>query len=418
MNAMPRAKGFDHTLAFLRDPYRFIGKWHQRLGSDVFEARLLVQPTICMTGPEAARAFYDPERLQREGAMPNPVRKTLIGEGGVQGLDDAAHHHRKMMLMATMTPECIDDLRELTARTLHHASLRWASLEGVVLYDEIRDVLTRAVCKWAGVPLDEEDVTLRKEHLTALFQHAGTIGIPHLGARLARKRCEAWLSNVIESYRSRVAPAEPAYPAEVIAHHRDRDGKLLDTRVAAVELLNLLRPTVALSVYIVFCAHALHHHPVWRERLQAADDAEAERFVHEVRRFYPFFPAVAARVRHDFEWQGFRFPEGRRVMLDLYGTNHDPRTWGDPEAFRPDRFKNWDGSAFNFIPQGGGDHVANHRCAGEWLTLALMKEALTFLTRSVTYEVPEQDLRIDMTQLPALPPSGMVLGGLTLLRTE
>src|SRR5690606_17387043 len=141
----------------------------------------------------------------------------------------------------------------------------------------------------------------------------------------------------------------------------------------------------------------------------AGDDEYTGWFVQEVRRFYPFFPAVAARVRHDFEWRGYRFPKGRRVLLDLYGTDHDSRTWGDPEAFRPERFRDWDGSPFNFIPQGGGDHYEHHRCAGEWITIALMKNAAVFLARRLRYDVPGQDLRIDYRQLPALPKSKFVM---------
>ena len=36
--------------------------------------------------------------------------------------------------------------------------------------------------------------------------------------------------------------------AEQVAAHRDEHGALLPPRIAAVELLNLLRPTVAVSV--------------------------------------------------------------------------------------------------------------------------------------------------------------------------
>ena len=45
-----------------------------------------------------------------------------------------------------------------------------------------------------------------------------------------------------------------------------------DERVAAVELLNLLRPTVAIARFIVFAALALHLHPEWRARV--AEDEE------------------------------------------------------------------------------------------------------------------------------------------------
>lgn len=122
-----------------------------------------------------------------------------------------------------------------------------------------------------------------------------------------------------------------------------------------------------------------------------------------------FFPAVPARVRADFDWHGYHFPAKTRVMLDLHGTNHDARIWRDPQTFRPDRFATWDGSPFNFIPQGPGSHTHNHRCPGEWITIELMKLALHFFLNVMHYSVPAQDLQIDQARLPALPRSGMIL---------
>jgi fatty-acid peroxygenase len=132
-------------------------------------------------------------------------------------------------------------------------------------------------------------------------------------------------------------------------------------------------------------------------------------FVQEVRRFYPFFPLVAARVRNSLAWNGYRFAQGTRVLLDLYGTNHDQRLWDRPEVFQPLRFREWNGSAFNFVPQGGGDHAVHHRCPGEWITIALMKQALAFMTRSMTYDVPKQDLRVRLSRMPAIPRSRFVI---------
>ena len=57
-----------------------------------------------------------------------------------------------------------------------------------------------------------------------------------------------------------------------IASHRDLGGQPLPLRIASVELLNVLRPTVAVAVFITFAAHALHLHPEWRARFRAGDD--------------------------------------------------------------------------------------------------------------------------------------------------
>tara|TARA_R100001369_G_scaffold49810_2_gene76568 strand:+ start:243 stop:476 length:234 start_codon:yes stop_codon:yes gene_type:complete len=71
-----------------------------------------------MSGPEAARLFYDSSRFMRHGAMPKAIQKTLLGQGGVQGLDDEAHRHRKQPFMTPMTHECIEHLLQTAPRSL------------------------------------------------------------------------------------------------------------------------------------------------------------------------------------------------------------------------------------------------------------------------------------------------------------
>lgn len=57
-----------------------------------------------------------------------------------------------------------------------------------------------------------------------------------------------------------------------------------------MELINLLRPTVEVAWFVMFAALALHQYPECRDKLDAGQDDYLERFVQEVRRFYPFFP--------------------------------------------------------------------------------------------------------------------------------
>jgi fatty-acid peroxygenase len=173
-----------------------------------------------------------------------------------------------------------------------------------------------------------------------------------------------------------------------------------------VELLNVLRPTVATAVYITFVAHALGAYPAWRERLASGDGSEDLAFVEEVRRHYPFFPAVAAITREEFRWRGHRFPPGRRVLLDLYGTNHDSRYWPDPERFAPDRFLGEEPDRFAFVPQGGGDPAVHHRCPGEPIATRLMVVALDQMVRHMTHTPLAPSAPVDFGRLPALPTGG------------
>lgn len=408
MPKTPHTKGLDDTVSLLADPYLFISKRCERFGAHAFETRLLLKETTCLKGAEAAELFYDNSRFKREGAMPAAIQKTLLGQGGVQGLDDEAHRHRKRLFMSLMAPERVSALAEFFEVEWRRAAQGWAGRWEIVLYDELHEPLTRAVCAWAGVPLADDEASNRAGELRALFDAAGSASPRHLWSRLARRRVDAWAAGIIEDARAgRISPS-PETALYAVAGHRDLDGDLLAPHIAAVELVNVLRPTVATAVYITFVAHALQLYPENRRALAEQPDY-AELFVQEVRRFYPFFPAVVARARTAFEWNGNAVPEERQVMLDLYGTNHDAASWAEPDEFRPERFRTWNGSAYNFIPQGGGDHYHGHRCPGEWIVIEIMKVAARLLTGPMAYEAPEQDLSIDFSRLPALPKSGFVM---------
>lgn len=415
MRAIPRESAPDSTLALARDPYGFIADGCRRHGSDVFEARIMLQRTIFLSGAEAAALFYDPERFRRSGATPGRFEKTLFGRGGVQGFDGEAHRHRKRMFMSLMTSERIEALGGIAGRYWQDYARDWQNQKTVVLYPQVQELLCRAVCNWAGVPLAGEEVQDRTSDLSALYEQAGSLGPKHWRARLARHRAERWAAGVIAAIRAGRLETEPDGAARVIAWHRELDDQLLSHRVAAVELLNILRPTVAVSVFITFVALALHEYPAARDALKGGDNGYVEPFVQEVRRFYPFFPAVAARVRRDFQWHGYSFTAGRRALLDLYGTNHDAAVWDDPYSFSPERFLDRETCAFDFIPQGGGDHYLGHRCPGEWIAMELMKVAVHYLGGRLRYRVPKQDLSIDQARLPALPRSGFVIRDVRLL---
>ena len=336
---VPRDRGIDATLRMAVEGYEFISRGCRRHRSDVFETRLLLQRTICMRGAEAARLFYDTERFQRSGATPARVQKTLFGQGGVQGLDGDAHRRRKGLFMSLMTLEAISDLTTMFVERLRDEIDRWQHAHSVVVHDRMGRILCEAVCAWTGVPLDESELQRRVDDLRAMIESPAKVGPAHWRGRVARKRAERWVGGIVEQVRGGSLQPPEGRGLHAVAWHRDAAGELLDTHAAAVELLNVVRPTVAIDRFVTFAALALHDHPEWRERLRDGGDDVCERFVQEVRRFYPFFPATAARVRRPFDWDGVHFEPGRRVLLDLFGTDQDPRVWEHPRRFDPDRFR-------------------------------------------------------------------------------
>ncbi len=384
----------DDTLTLKLDGYAFIGHRCRELGTDVFETRILLQRTVCMLGADAARCFYDGERIQRDGAAPMRVQATLFGRGGVQSLDGAAHHVRKQMFMQLLAPANVRRLCELFETSLLSALPRWA--DRAVLFDEAQDALCRAACAWAGITLDDER---RIRDLAAMIDGGGGAGPRNWRGRVGRARAEWWVEKQIEQVRSGVLPGIGA-----LGVFANSD---LEARIAAIELLNMIRPTVAVARYVTFAALALHEYPHTEDLVH--DESTLDPFVHEVRRFFPFFPAVVGRARRTFTFHDVEIREGDRVMLDLYGTNHDPRVWERPDEFHPERFIGRAIDPYTLIPQGGGDTPTGHRCPGEALTIELIKSSVRFLTRRISYEVPPQDLSISLSRIPAQPASRFVI---------
>jgi fatty-acid peroxygenase len=403
---MPR---LENGFKLLTKGYGWLPDKRRASGRRTVPTRLGGRPVTALEGPEAARFLYDEAHVHRSHAVPEPVQATLFGKGAVHTLDGEAHRVRKAMFVALLMRE--DGIAALTQRVTaawDDAVAEWTRRSHVVLFDEAGRVLAGAVCRWAGVPVTDEEVPGIALDLLAMVDGFATGGPRHFRARQARGRREAWLAQLVTDVRAGTVTVPAGSAVEVVARHRGADGEQLDPRVAAVELLNIIRPTTAISWLVAFSGHALIRWPENRQRLAEGDASFAEAFAHEVRRFYPFAPFIGGRAPRETEWDGVRIPKDSMVLLDLYGQNHDAELWGDPYAFRPDRFLGRDIGAFELVPQGGGDPRTGHRCPGEQMTVALLAALAVRLAR-LDVDVPQQDVSISLRRIPARPASGIVL---------
>lgn len=413
MREIPQARTLDATIPFLSSGYPYITRQCRRYGSDAFLTRLMLRKTLCVVGEDGARMFFHPDRFTRRGAVPPTAMLLLQDLGSVQSLQGTAHRHRKAMFMNLMSPAGIQKLVDLFRNEWLARIPGWKKCDRLVLHFEVEEILCKAAFLWCGLPINNVDLQARTREYRAMIEGAGAVGPRNWRGLWLRNRSERWARRLIEDIRAdaREIPRDAA--ASIVAHHQDENGKVLPTKIAAIELLNLLRPIVAVARFITFAALALHEHPREREQLQAGRSEEAlEFFVQEVRRYYPFFPVLAGIACEDFEWRSQTFRKGLMVVLDLYGTNHDPRIWQDAEAFRPNRFQHWDESPYNFIPQGGGDLRSGHRCPGERITIELIKESVRLLL-SMDYVVPAQDLEVDLARLPSIPQSRFIISNVS-----
>jgi fatty-acid peroxygenase len=368
---------FDSSLALRAEPHDFISGECARLGRDAFETRLLLCRAVCMSGVEAAALFGDADRIE-------PISRSS---------SDWDPQARAAMLQPLVEPPQLRHLARLAEEGWQRSAAAWSARPQVVLYDELKVLLTRVVCEWAGVPLAEGEPLRRSRQLAALFEGTASLGIGRLKAWDARRRLMRWLGRLVEQVRTRRFRVAYHSALRAVAEHHGPDGRLLQAKRAAAELIELMRPALTAALDIVFAAHALKAHPECLQRLaDAADPGYADRFVQEVRRCYPVTAPLAGRARRDFEWHGCRFRRHMRVLLDLAGSHHPPRQWAAPDDFRPERFRD----APPRLPCWPHD-------PGAAIGAELTRASAVFLARRLEWETPPQSLAIDRRRRPALP---------------
>lgn len=398
---IPRLPWPDDTLRFLRDGYAYGSRGFAHVSDSSFRTRMLGRPVLVIRGLDAARFFYEGGRFSRSGSMPTSVAHLLQDEGSVQRLEGPQHLRRKRFFLDSLDDHSKRaDLTAAYGRAWNRRS-HATDRRPTRLLDHSAAALCDAALEWVGAddsaPIDSAD-------LMSMIDNAGRFGVPNWMARLRRRTTEHRVTSMIEDAR-RLPP--DSTPLSRIAHF-DEDGMPLALPVATVELLNLLRPIVAVAHFATFAALALHRHPEWRETVSS--DASVRRaFAQEVRRYFPFFPVVAGTAMRELRWQGEEVPVGSWVMLDLYGTDHFDEIWNSPRKFDPNRFLTEDAGSRVIVAQGTGDYAGTHHCPGEPVTVDLLERTLLLLTTGPGYSVPPQDLRISLRRFPAVPESGFMI---------
>lgn len=395
----------------LDEGYLLFSTLREEANAPVVKARLLNKEVIAVYGQEAAKKFYDPNNFKREGAMPKLVLKTLFGEEGVQTMDGKSHEHRKTIFMNLMTPKRMEDYHQIVDKNL---SEKLDQQHGEFdLFDLSKDVLFRSICEWAGIDLSKipkEEVEQLADYQISMISSAVTNPATHIKGVENRKKSEKWAQSLIEDARIHPVANKEEVALYAFANATDEQGELLPINVAAVELLNVIRPTVALTVWIALMGHALFSRPDIYQRLRAEFTQLQDSFIQEMRRYYPFFPMLPAFATKDVEIDGYMIPKDSWVVLDLYGTNHDERSIESPEVFRISRYLGKEkhisyDEEYEMIAQGGGKFEAMHRCAGEWITLHTLRVFSDQLVNKYEFSVPDQDWSIPMNQFPTFPNS-------------
>src|SRR5690606_8461624 len=104
---------------------------------------------------------------------------------------------RKQMFMSLMKPASIEEICDLAERHWHEAAKNWQELQQVNFFDQLQEILFKAICEWSGIPLSDVDVTQRTREIALMIDGAGSVGPRNWRGAFHRQRSEAWLRELV-----------------------------------------------------------------------------------------------------------------------------------------------------------------------------------------------------------------------------
>ncbi len=179
---------------------------------------------------------------------------------------------------------------------------------------------------------------------------------------------------------------------------RDDQGRPLSDDELRDELLGLLgagHETTATA--LAWASERLSRHPAVQQQLAGeldeGGDAYLEAVIQETMRSRP--PVIdSVRIAvEDTELGGYTVPAGTHVGAMFCLTHRRADVWGDPLAFRPDRFLEGKPAPYSFTPFGGGVR----RCVGAPLANSEIRIVLKQMLQRFSLapcEAPEEKMRL------------------------
>jgi len=366
-----------HTLEYLRDPFGFGFRMHDRYGP-IFRSRVFFETGLAVATPDfAERFFVDKDELfsSRQGWW------NVLGAffpGGLMLRDFGEHRvHRRIMQVAFRKEalrgyfELIDPIAQAAVDTL-------APGQPTAMYPFIKHLLLdTAAAVFVGVDLGAESDRLNRDFVRVM--HAAGAAVrspipltPYWRGLRARARLKSWFMRLLTTRPE----GERADMMSLLRRAVSEEGERFTDDEIVEHVLFLLMAAHDTTTSGVTCLlMLLAQHPAWQERVRAEllayperlgfDDVQSLELTYdcfrEALRLYPPVRSVPRRTTRACEVEGHAIPANTPMWVNIEVNHRDPSIWTDPDAFDPVRFaaprEEHKRHKFAWLPFGGGAHT-------------------------------------------------------------
>ena len=398
----PKAPAVLQTLAWAVAPTWVMARYARLLG-DTFTLTLAPSgmKLVMVSDPEAVKTvFTAPPEVAPSAAGSSPIAG-IMGPSSVLIQTGPEHMRQRKLLLPPFHGERMREYEDVIVEATRTDMASWPLGSPMVLQEHTRRITLEVILR-AVFGVEAGRMGPLKDAIGALVEpmqavrlmvttlRRMSLGRPTGAIGRALDRFDEVLYEEIARRRAQPDLAERKDILSMLLLARDEEGEPMTDSELRDELVTLLlagHETTATSV--AWAIERLVRHPQKLRRLMAEIDEGGEdeymtAVVNETLRVRPVVPIVVRLLQEELEVGGYALPAGTRVAPSIYLTNRSAQVYGDPEAFRPERFLEAATETFSWIPFGGGIR----RCIGASFAQMEMKVMLRTMLSELAPHAP------------------------------
>lgn len=425
----PRAPKAWQFLRWVSDPVGYSEACERRYGP-VFALRIFLFDRVVLASDpgDVQRILTDSEHLVG-GDVARQLVEPMVGTTSVLTTRGADHMRQRKLLLPPMHENLVERWSE-RIEAIALAELSRLPLDRpIAVRPAMQRITLEVICRLVfGAETSAQVGELRRALVRSLDPRLSPLlffptmlrrrGRLNPARRVLDRRDEVYrlIAELIAERRCSPDLAERDDVLSLLISARDEEGRPFSDVELRDQLMTLLvagHETTATG--LTWAIERLSRTPRVRDRLAASlvgeDDGEyLDAVIRETMRVRSPIVNAPRTVTEPVEVGGHRLEPGTAVAAMFALTHRRADLWGDPLAFRPERFLEGKPPSYSFVPFGGGIR----RCIGASLAMLEMRVVLRATMRSFVVEAaPGGEERIRLYG-PVLAPSK---GGRVILRS-